>query len=301
MSQHHDPVHPDSDHLTGEVLADLDLGLLDDASTAHAEQHLAHCTACAELHADFTELASALLHLPPEPMPDDVWHSLSTTLEAEPMATPAGSATVVSLDADRKRRWGRPGIGLVAGAAGVALVGAIVVPSLTSSSDDASTAAGDGPSAAAESGDATVPIAAYAATTSGTKYQEDALDTQVTQLVASRSTFDANGLTSSDQATGSPSVSPTSSTMPKDDKESDPSLRAAAMATDPAAAQACLEEYLEVPGIQPLAIDIGTWRGVPVAVIVLPAADPSTADVFVIDPNCRGPGTRLYHFATVSR
>ncbi len=32
MSQHHDPVHPDSDHLTPEVLADLELGLLDDES-----------------------------------------------------------------------------------------------------------------------------------------------------------------------------------------------------------------------------------------------------------------------------
>ena len=52
MSQHHDPVHPDSDHLTAEVLADLDLGLLDDESAAHAQQHLTHCAACRQLRDD---------------------------------------------------------------------------------------------------------------------------------------------------------------------------------------------------------------------------------------------------------
>ncbi len=301
MSQHHDPVHPDSDHLTPEVLADLDLGLLDDASAAHAEQHLAHCTACAELHADFTELANALLHLPPEPMPDDVWHSLSATLDAEPVATPAGSATVVPLDTDRKRRWTRPGIGLVAGAAGVALVGAIVVPSLTSSGDVASTAADGGASATADSESATVPMEAYAATTSGTKYQEEALDTQVTQLVAARSTLDAGEVSGDDLTTGSPSSTPTSSTIPTEQQTPGGKTSVAAMATDPAAAQACLEEYLKVPGVQPLAIDIGTWLGEPAAVIVLPAADPSSAEVWVIDPDCTGPDDPLFYFATVTR
>jgi len=301
MSQHHDPVHPDSEHLTAEVLADLDLGLLDDASAAHAEQHLTHCTPCAELHADFTELANALLHLPPEPMPDDVWRSLSATLEAEPVTAPAGSATVVPLDAGRKRRWTRPGIGLVAGAAGVALVGAIVVPSLSGSSDDASTVADGGRSASAESEGATVPMAAYAATTSGTKYQEEALDTQVTQLVASRSTLDVDEPSGADLATGSPSSSPTSSTAPTDQQTPGGKTSVAAMATDPAAAQACLEGYLKVPGVQPLAIDIGTWQGEPAAVIVLPAADPSSAEVWVIDPDCTGPDDPLFYFATVAR
>jgi hypothetical protein len=299
MSQHHDPVHPDSDHLTAEVLADLDLGLLDDASAAHAEQHLTHCTPCAELHADFTELANALLHLPPEPMPDDVWHSLSATLEAEPVTTPVGSATVVPLDAGHKRRWTRPGIGLVAGAAGVALVGAIGVNILSGSGDDATTVADAGPSATSESGGATVPMAAYTATTSGTKYQEEALDTQVTQLVASRSTLEVDESSGADLATGSPS--PTSSTTTKDGQTPGGKASVAAMATDPAAAQACLEGYLKVPGVQPLAIDIGTWRGEPAAVIVLPAADPSSAEVWVIDPDCAGPDDPLFYFATVAR
>jgi len=298
MSQHHDPVHPDSEHLTAEVLADLDLGLLDTASTAHAEQHLTHCTECAERYADFTELGSVLMHLPPEPMPDDVWRSLSAALEAEPVATPVGSATVVPLDTTRRRRWSRPGIGLVAGAAGVALVGAIVVPSLTNSADDASTASDSGTSATPGSAE-TVPMAAYAATTSGTKYQEAELDTQVTELVSSRSAL--VGDTEGDKlADVSPSVSPTSSTTTADPAPSG-EQPVAAMVTDPAAAQACLEGYLKVPGVQPLAIDIGTWQGEPAAVIVLPATDPSSAEVWVIDPDCDGPDTTLYYFATVSR
>jgi negative regulator of sigma E activity len=300
MSQHHDPVHPDSEHLTAELLADLDLGLLDAASTAHAEQHLAHCVECAERHADFTELGTALMHLPPEPMPDDVWRSLSATLEAEPVSTPAGSATVVPLDTHR-RRWSRPGIGLVAGAAGVALVGAIVVPSLTNNSaDEASTASDGGPSITREDADA-VPVAAYAATTSGTRYQEAELDTQVTELVSARSTLGGDSTEGGDLGDVSPTVSPTSSSTTQPEPTPSGARSVAAMVTDPAAAQACLEGYLKVPGVQPLAIDIGTWQGEPAAVIVLPADDPSSAEVWVIDPDCDGPDTTLYYFATVPR
>ena len=128
MSQHHDPVHPDSDHLTAEVLADLELGLLDDESRDHAELHLAHCATCTALRGDLATLTEAMSDLPDEPMPDAVWDQLAAALAAEPVLTPDGAATVVPIEAAGKRRWGRPGIGVVAGAAGVALVGAIIVP-----------------------------------------------------------------------------------------------------------------------------------------------------------------------------
>ena len=83
MSQHHDPVHPDSEHLTAEVLADLDLGLLDDASAEHARHHLEHCAQCTQLHDDLGSLTRSLGSLGGsgtaseslEPMPDDVWAS----------------------------------------------------------------------------------------------------------------------------------------------------------------------------------------------------------------------------------
>ncbi|MEO8106784.1 MAG: hypothetical protein ABI720_05645 [Actinomycetes bacterium] len=301
MSQHHDPVHPDSDHLSAEVLADLDLGLLDEASTDHAEQHLTHCAACAELHADFTELAQTLMHLPVEPMPDAVWQSLSAALEVEPVATPVRSATVLPMDAGRKRRWGRPGIGLVAGAAGVALIGAIVIPNLTGSSNDASTTADGGPTATAGGEANTVPMTAYAATASGTRYQESALDAQVTRLVASRQSLDGADVTDGNLTTASPSGSPTSDQDLEVGPPTSGKRSVAAIATDPAAAQACVEGYLEVPGVQPLAIDIGTWQGAPAAVIVLPAADPSSAEVWVIDPDCDGPEAAVFYYAEVAR
>jgi len=73
------------------------------------------------------------------------------------------------------------------------------------------------------------------------------------------------------------------------------------MATNPAAAQACLENYLNMSGVVPLAIDIGTWQGQPAAVIVLPGPDSATALVYIIDPDCDIPSDPLIYFATINR
>ncbi len=290
MSQHHDPVHPDSDHLTAEVLADLEIGLLDEASAAHAEQHLAHCTDCSALRGDLAAISDALAGLADVPMPDDVWEQLTEALAAEPVRTPDGVAKVVPIETARRRRWGRPGIGVVAGAAGVALIGAIVVSSDFGGGDTATQLSESADSASSDRG-AELPLTAYAATQSGTRYQEAALGSQVTELVAARATF-----------TPTPPVA--STTPDPEDEETaqpTPSDSIAAMATDPAAAQACLEGYLNVAGVQPLAIDIGVWEGEPAAVIVLPDTDPDLVEVWVIDPDCTGPDDPLYYFATVAR
>jgi cell division septation protein DedD len=311
MSQHHDPVHPDSEHLTAEVLADLDLGLLDAASTSHARHHLTHCRPCAQLRDDLATVTATLAELPPVPMPDSVWERLSEAVAAEPVVTPEGAATVVPLAGGRQRRSWRPGIGLVAGAAGVALIGAIVVPILndSGSSDlsggDGSVASGD--RAPAES--ASVPPVAYVASRTGTDYQPEALERQATSLVASRSAFTATATLPPEPSTGpspedtaappsgTPSASP--SGTPLDSASADVVLK---LTAGPAAAQACLESYLDAPGIMPLAIDIGTWDGRPAAVIVLPDdVDPTVAEVWVIDPDCAGPEDPLLYFATISR
>ena len=128
---------------------------------------------------------------------------------------------------------------------------------------------------------------AYAATQSGTQYEKAALDTQVTRLVAARATFTPTAAPTGDLATASPSPA-RPATRPKCSPVDDPSV--APMATDPAAAQACLEGYLGVAGVFPLAIDIGRWEGEPAAIIVLPGTEPDLADVWVIDPDCSGPG-----------
>jgi hypothetical protein len=303
MSQHHDPVHPDSDHLTAEVLADLELGLLDAGSAAHAEQHLAHCADCSALRGDLASLSDALADLPDEPMPDAVWEQLAEAMAAEPVLTPAGSATVVPIEAARRRRWGRPGIGVVAGAAGVALIGAIIVSSDFGGGDTATTLSETADSAQEDRG-ADLPLAAYAATQSGTRYQEAALSSQVTELVAARATFTPTPPVGDfESATASPTAS--TSADPEGEGTAEPTQRpedsVAPMATDPAAAQACLEGYLDVDGVQPLAIDIGVWQGEPAAVIVLPDVDPDLVEVWVIDPDCTGPDDPLFYFATVAR
>ncbi|MCZ3387976.1 MAG: hypothetical protein LH645_02375 [Actinomycetia bacterium] len=298
MSQHHDPVHPDSDHLTPEVLADLELGLLDDESRDHAELHLTHCATCAALRGDFAALTDTMADLPDEPMPDAVWQQLATALAAEPVVTPAGAATVVPIETARKRRWGRPGIGVVAGAAGVALVGAIIGGNvLGGTNNSAITSDSGGPTAAGDNA-REVLVNPYAATQSGTKYDAAALDAQVTQLVTARKTFSPTAAPTADST--APTASPTTSgefASPEPTMNDDPGV--AQLATDPAAAQACLEGYLGVPGVRPLAIDIGKWQGEPAAIIVLPAADPNAAEVWVIDPDCSGPEGWLFYYATV--
>ncbi len=323
MSQHHDPVHPDSEHLTAEVLADLDLGLLDDASADHARHHLEHCAQCTQLHDDLRSLTLSLGSLGGsgtasesiEPMPDDVWDRLEAALAAEPVVTPEGAATVVPMAPARKRRFGRPGIGVVAAVAGVALVGAIAIPSIrNSSSDDAPIGAASSDSATDEeaNGPAAADVNPYQATRSGTQYDVASLDTQVNELVAARTALDGSLTTDQryedDESQGdgvvvspSPSVSPTSSPAPLEGARK--LARAGALATSPAAAQACLEGALASPGITPLAIDIGLWNGEPAAVIVLPLDDPTLVEVWVIDPTCSTANAEdpTIYFATITR
>ena len=187
MSQHHDPVHPDSDHLTAEVLADLELGLLDDESRDHAELHLSHCAACTAIRGDLAALTDAMSGLPTNRCRTPSGSSSRQALAAEPVVTPDGAATVVPLEAARSAGGAGPGSAW--------LLVPLAWPFLARSSSRASwgsnesTTASDsgGPTA---SGDTAmeVPTTAFAATQSGTKYQEAALDSQVTQLVAARAT-----------------------------------------------------------------------------------------------------------------
>jgi hypothetical protein len=318
MSQHHDPVHPDSEHLPAEVLADLDLGLLDDASAEHARHHLEQCTQCAQLHDDLAALTHSLGSLSAsgtagevlDPMPDDVWHRLESALATEPALTPEGAATVVPMAPVRKRRFGRPGIGVVAAVAGVALVGAIAVPTIRSmNSNDPPIRADSGDSSSAEDAGRTPTADAFRATRSGTKYDEDSLDTQVNQLVAARSTLDnetadtqADDEYGGDDDSASPGVSPTS-TAEAVVGSGVKLAKSGALATSPAAAQACLEGYLGLSDVTPLAIDIGLWDGKPAAVIVLPKDDPTLAEVWVIKPSCSTANAEdpLIYYATITR
>ena len=308
MTQHHDPVHPDSDHLTAELLADLDEGLLDAESAEHARAHLAHCAKCQHLHQSLRDLTSALQELPEEAMPDQVWRNLKEALEAEQTAaaaaagTATSAATVTPLDSARseQRSWVGRTWGAVAVAAGVLFVGALIVPGLldTSNGDSSSGATADAdPEAAGEvssaNGDS---LAQYAISRSGRQYQEAELDAQVTQLVAAKSAdngYDTPDVVSSDAAPASESTqttpTPTSSSGAVfgagDLKRS--SLLLADAEDAAVAAKLCLDQYLLAPGVAPLAIDIGEWKGHRAAIVVLPIADdPTKIEVWVINPVC---------------
>ncbi|HEX5017309.1 MAG TPA: hypothetical protein VFX15_06965 [Actinomycetes bacterium] len=326
MSQHHDPVHPDSDHLSAETLADLDLGLLDAASTEHASHHLEQCVQCQALHADLASLSEALQRLseqPAEPMPEAVWEELAEAIAAEPVLTPEGAATVLPIDApdrgqragERKRRLGRPGIGVVAAAAGIALVSAIAVPTLLNGGVNSASDSSGGP-AAASGGEQAPSAADFTATKTGTRYEPDDLGQQVNSLVAARGVMVEGLVGSADESEAEGDSSTTLDTSPQPSSSASPAptstpeaskltKRAAssALATSPAAAQECLEQYLDASGVTPLAIDIGTWEGKPAAVIVLPLQDPTVVEVWVIKPSCSTSSTQdpLYYFATIER
>jgi hypothetical protein len=201
--------------------------------------------------------------------------------------------------------------------AAVALAAAIVIPTVTSSDgDDADGGRGTAASSSGdlESAEGPVSTADFAATHSGTTYDQDRLESQVTQLVAARTTatrgIEDNAVSGS-QVSASPrptvSLSDGPSSSPTAPASTDSNYTKAAevapMATDPAAAQACLEGYLGVSDVAPLAIDIGIWQGRPAAVIVLPLDDPTLAEVWVINPKCATSPEKdpLYYFATISR
>ena len=307
MSQHHDPVHPDSGHLTTELIADLTEGLLDEESAQHAQRHLDECALCRDVQKSLSDVTTELGSLPTPAMPDDVMARLSAALPAaapSPADEPVAAATVVPLDAERSRRrgWAGPALGVAASVAGVLLLGALIYPSLGGSSDQGTTAASSEDNSdvgLAGAGSPAVDPNSFRASHSGTKYESADIDQQVDLLVKSNRTADTTGPVDTAQ-TPSPSLGDVSPSLPTgftatEGTEGASGYAKAPMATDPAAAQACLEQYLQVTGVAPLAIDLGRFKvqdtgdWVPAAVIVLPVVNkPDLAEVYVVNADCTG-------------
>ncbi|HVQ18014.1 MAG TPA: hypothetical protein VMT27_03135 [Actinomycetes bacterium] len=312
MSQHHDPVHPDSGHLTAELIADLDEGLLDDPSASHAREHLTHCAECQSLHSALSDVSQLLGSLPTPAMPGDVSQRLAdalsqagaeanAALSPDAIEEPAAAPTVVPLEAAPSRRqsgWAGRGLGVAASVAAVLFLGALVVPSLMNSGNNGDNTSASGATDELGTADASAKpdLAQFAASRTGTNYRTAAIEQQVVQLVAHTSTDSASLVPA---ATGEPAATPQVSPTDGSSKSYQQALRGA-MATDPAAAQACLEQYLDVVGVAPLAIDIGTFQGKPAAVIVLRNLDHTDhADVYVVDPTCTGPDAVMLFYASV--
>jgi hypothetical protein len=304
VSQHHDPVHPEPPHLDAEVIADLQLGLLDGDSAAHAQAHLDECATCRGVGEALTQVSRTLADLPPVTVPDAVAARWAAALAAEPVLAPAGGgATVVPMsprEPTGSGKWGGRGLAVAATGAGILLVAALAYPMLTGGSDNTPPAA----SGATSTERATIDQAAIpAATTSGTQYRTAALETQVaTEL----STYQTPAVTASDTAI-SPDVSPTVTvssvgtpgTMSASGGTSAPS--GPLLVVDRAAELACLSSVL-LPGTVPLLVDVATYEGKPAVVIVVPADnDPSRMDIWVMARHCTASQSHLLYWTRTDR
>ena len=230
----------------------------------------------------------------PGPMPNEVWGDLQARLAAESPLVPAG---VVDLGEERTRR--RPGkvLPLLAGAAGLVLVGAVVVPSLQTSSpapvaDGASNAQPALASAPTpESSDAgsdgavmapapTEPAAQrFAAAprsiiSTGTDYTADALPEQVTTLLAT------SGMADSAAVAAMLTAPPPVTTMP-----------GVGLTSSPEALADCLGRLGLPPESMPLMLDRATIDGRDGSVIVTvgamdAAGEPTALHVVAVGQDC---------------
>lgn len=212
------------------------------------------------------ELAAWLAADAPGPMPADVWAGIQARLSEEAPLVPAG---VVDLDSERERRRPRRVLPWLVGAAGVMVVGAVVVPSLQTSSpapvaDGASTAqpavaaapateaggvVASAPAASpsgSDAGDASGSVTAIPRSiiATGTDYSGESLPEQVTSLLST------SGMVDQAAVTAALTASPAATTMP-----------GVGLSSSPEALADCLGRLGLPPDAMPLVLDRGTVNG----------------------------------------
>jgi hypothetical protein len=227
------------------------------------------------------ELAAWLASDPSPAMPEAVWARIEDRLAAEPPLVPAG---VVDLSAERSARRPRRVLPLLAGAAGLALVGAVVVPALRSAdpapvadaplaSTPAEAAAAVPPASPMASAPTAAPPAPRAMVATGTDYTADGLQTQAVSLLASAGMQDSNAIAAA------------MTTDPDAAAMGGPGL----MATPESLAE-CLARLGLPEGSVPLVVDTATVNGQMGSLIVTwhPGleANPSTVHVVAVGQDC---------------
>lgn len=242
------------------------------------------------------DLADWLASDTASPMPAEVWSDLEARFAAE-----AKAGKVVDLTAERTRRRGGRVLPILAGAAGVALVGAVVLPSLRSP-DPAPVAGGSaasqpvvavpapevadsvdptsGAAAAATpstpSGAAAVisePVLPRAIVSTGTDYAADDLPGQVVTLLADAGMADGTAVAAAMSASPAPTSMPGSG-----------------LAASPEALADCLTR-LGLPDAIPLVLDTATIEGRAGSVIVTagqaaPDGRPTSLHVVAVGQEC---------------
>ncbi len=241
------------------------------------------------------ELAAWLAADTPGPMPDDVWAGIQARLAEEAPLVPAG---VVDLDSERERRRPRRVLPWLVGAAGVMVVGAVVLPSVQTSSpapvaDGAGTAqpavaaaspetSGMVASAPAASplgsgaGEASASVAAMprAMVATGSDYSGETLPAQVTALLST------SGMVDRAAVTAALAASPSATTM-----------SGVGLAASPEALADCLGRLGLPPEAMPLVLDRGTVNGRDGSVIVTVGAQdeqglPTALHVVAVGQDC---------------
>lgn len=308
------------EHLRAETVADHLEGLLGTGEAAEAERHLALCPECSALREDLGRLRAALASDSTVPMPASIAARIDLALaeEAEARAAAGLSAggrspsgqdqTVTQLvgppagSGPRRRRW-VPALG-GALATTVIVVGALaVLPRLTSSHNEnaqGATAREGGATSQSEAGggqaDGLSPgpnasangygsapggqlASADGVVRSGRAYTAYTLSAGVRELLAEQNTAPV------------PAAGPqagVASSAPSDGRFANSDVPLVRLSSQSALA-ACIQGLVK-SDVVPIVVDLATYGGEPAAIIVLPdPADSTSANVYVVGPNC-GPG-----------
>jgi hypothetical protein len=297
----------DGPHVTPDVLADLDAGLLHDRAERAAHAHLATCPAC---QADLDLLATIPGRLAAEgsvePVPADVASRLDAALAAaasEPTELTA-STTVVPMRSSHRTRSSPRGLRLLQAAAALVVVlglGGLAVSAIHGGSgESAGTAGGTSDHAAAAPKSAAVPV-----TASGRNWTPTTLAAAAPALADG--TFGPPFSVYDDSTRKSAALPSTSAPVPSAPAGSGGPVGGGTAAgpagrlSDPTALRACVTNINDGDQtMQPVAVDLARWQGQPAAVLVFPTAgDPASLDVYVVAPDC--PTGLFLNFARVPR
>ncbi|MFP5334542.1 MAG: anti-sigma factor family protein [Actinomycetes bacterium] len=274
--------HPAPEEL--DVLLEADSPDVPASERARLAAHVESCGPCRDT-VDGMAGVRALLRAEaahvPEP-PADLDARIAAALAAAPAAAPT---TVVPLRRERPRvpRWAAVAAGLLV------LGGAALTASQTLGGGGALVTAGSGggdeaaESSAAEAG--ALPAAPVLAT--GTDYDPEGLGEQVGRLV--------------EQAPGAATLSATERDGGAAAEERPGTVdaqRSAEPLAIPQGLAGCLEA-LGATGAVPLAVDLATWRGRDVAVIVLDEGE--SRAVWVVERTCAPGADGLVHYQSVTR
>lgn len=268
-----DDVHPSTDRL-----ADLAADLLEPADATAARAHLPTCTTCRATYDVLVGLPELLAGSPAPPMPAEVTARVVAAIEREQIAragaaddarSTAAARSRPALNAFRRGLGARLGAGLL-GAAAVLGGGYVVVTSVLDSGSDEPTTATSGSEAESLDTGAGGADEGRALTAAGTAYGEETLDEDVAQLLA---VPESSGDVGDKPAT----------VLGPNGEVGDMVARAPVCV---AATQRRADTAAD-----PLAVDVGTYDGVPAVVVVLPevtgrSGSADEVDVWVLGATC---------------